>query len=86
MQETPETRLAIEGRDDIIQQLTITIEELRSELEIYDKREEKRQEEKGLVGMIQSTVTNAMYKSKYEDTNKRLGLHQEEYNREIKLR
>lgn len=38
------------------------------------------------MGKIQATVNDAMYKSKYEDTNKRLGLHQEEYNREIKLR
>jgi hypothetical protein len=55
-------------------------------LEIYDKQEEQRQKEKGLAKMIQTTVNNAMYKSKYEDSNKRLGLHQEEYNREIKLR
>ena len=83
---TREVQEAIEAKEDIIQQLKITVEELRSELEIHEKREEERKKEEGVLGKIQATVNNAIYKTKYEDTNKRLGLHQEEYNREIKLR
>ena len=67
---TREVQEAIGAKEDIIQQLKITVEELRSELEIHEKREEERKKEEGVLGKIQATVNNAIYKTKYEDTIK----------------
>ena len=45
----------------------ITIEDLRVKLEVYDRQEEERKENSGLIGKMKATVNNVLYKSKYED-------------------
>ena len=47
-----EHRGEIESRDAMIQQLEITIEELRSEIETYERREEEAKKESGLLGKL----------------------------------
>ena len=45
----------------------ITIEELRQEILVHERKAEEEAKNNSLVGRLQGAVNNAMYKKKYED-------------------
>lgn len=62
----------------------ITIEELRGEILVLEKKAQEEAQNNSLFGKLQATVNDAMYKKKYEEVQKRLNLQQEEFNSQIK--
>lgn len=52
----------------------ITIEELRSEILVFEKKAEEEAKSNSFLGKLQGAVNDAMYKKKYEDVSKRLTL------------
>ena len=62
----------------------ITIEELRGEILIFEKKAQEEAKENGLFGKLQATINDALYKKKFEDVQKRLVLQQEEFNLQIR--
>ena len=78
--EIKESREAVEAKEALIQQYAITIEELRSEILIHERKAEEEAKNNGLFGRLQGAINDAMYKKKYEEVQKRLTLQQEEFN------
>lgn len=51
---------------------------------MFERREDEAKEASGIAGKLQESVNQIVYKSKYEDTQKRLTLQQEEFNKKMK--
>lgn len=69
-----------ESNDTMIQELMITIEELRSEIQTFERKADEEAKNNGLFGKLQGAINDALYKKKFEDVQKRLILQQEEFN------
>ena len=72
----------IDELENRVQRLSIELEVLQDEVEVYKRKEEDEKKSQGL-GQIQATVNNALYKKKYEELVERLDLQQKEFNRQI---
>ena len=69
-----------ESNDTMIQELMITIEELRSEILVFERKADEEAKNNGLFGKLQGAINDALYKQKFEDVQKRFILQQEEFN------
>ena len=85
-----ELRQAKEDYEDELDCLRAEYEELQRENEYYKKQEQAKLEEAekamsaNILDKLQETVKNAMYKTKYEDLERRYGLQEQQFEKRMK--